>query len=106
MRLNLGCGDDIKDGYVNVDITKLPGVDVLADLNDPLPLKSESVDQIVMKSVLEHLNQTEKVMRELFRILKAGGSLRITAYHMPIHQTSCETLHTRTFLPSRHLTTL
>ncbi len=56
MRLNLGCGDDIKDGYVNVDTTKLPGVDVLADLNDQLPFKSESVDQIVMKSVLEHLN--------------------------------------------------
>jgi hypothetical protein len=32
MKLNLGCGRDIKQGFVNLDYMPLPGVDVVADL--------------------------------------------------------------------------
>lgn len=33
-RLNLGCGRDIKKGWINLDILKLPGVDVVYDLTN------------------------------------------------------------------------
>lgn len=41
-KLNLGCGKDIKAGYVNLDIVKLDGVYVVWDVNKlPLPFKKE-----------------------------------------------------------------
>lgn len=39
LKINLGCGTDIKPGWVNVDIAKLDGVDIVHDL-DELPLPS------------------------------------------------------------------
>ena len=39
-KLNLGCGTDIKKGYINLDVAKLDGVDVVHDINRlPLPFK-------------------------------------------------------------------
>lgn len=71
-RLNLGCGPDRRTGFVNVDI--LPGADVQHDLNIfPWPWEDESVNDILMFHVLEHLSDTYGVMREVKRILKPGG---------------------------------
>ena len=33
-KLNLGCGKDIREGFTNVDIRPLPGVDIVADVRD------------------------------------------------------------------------
>ena len=38
IKLHLGCGTDIRAGWVNLDCAKLPGVDIVHDLNVlPLP---------------------------------------------------------------------
>jgi len=39
-KLNLGCGNDIKKDYVNLDIAKLQGVNVVWDVNK-LPLTTD-----------------------------------------------------------------
>ena len=45
MRLNLGCGRDVREGYVNVDSLRLSGVDVVTDLfKMPWPWDDCSVD--------------------------------------------------------------
>ncbi|MCX7779219.1 MAG: class I SAM-dependent methyltransferase [Patescibacteria group bacterium] len=49
-----------------------------SDLNNFLPLENESVDCITMLSVLEHLENSEEVIREAYRILKRGGVILIT----------------------------
>ena len=37
-KLNLGCGNDIRQGYINLDVAELDGVDVVWDVNKlPLP---------------------------------------------------------------------
>ena len=79
MKLNLGCGTDIRKGYVNVDDGSmwadiLPDGLMINDLNNfPWPFKSNSVDEVLMWHVLEHLPNTAMVLKEVKRILKHGG---------------------------------
>ncbi|HMK29817.1 MAG TPA: methyltransferase domain-containing protein [Terriglobales bacterium] len=51
---------------------------MVADLNHPLPCASESFDVIVAAEVIEHLENPRSVSRELFRLLRPGGSLILT----------------------------
>jgi len=76
--LNLGCGNWLIAGAVNLDRVKhRPEVDIVHDLNDlPWPFESESFDFIAARAVLEHLriNLLESV-GECWRILRPGGQL-------------------------------
>lgn len=78
-RLNIGCGRDIKPGWVNLDIEPLPGVDVIADLNlcrtMPLPFEDASFDELLLNHVLEHVPDALGLMQELWRIAKPGAML-------------------------------
>jgi len=78
VKLNLGCGPDIKDGYTNVDFRSLPGVDVVSDLSKfPWQFKDESASEILMLDFLEHFpyRDTEKIIHEAWRILEKDGQL-------------------------------
>jgi SAM-dependent methyltransferase len=80
-KLNLGCGRDIYQGWINLDRANLPGVDVVHDLEQlPLPFKDKHFDHIQAKDVLEHVDCI-RVLRELHRILKDGGTLSIRVPH-------------------------
>ena len=71
LKLNLGCGKDLRRGYVNVDFT---AGDVQWDLRKvPWPWLDNSADEILMWHVLEHLPDTTDAMTEVRRILKPGG---------------------------------
>jgi predicted SAM-dependent methyltransferase len=81
-KLNLGCGKDVKKGYINLDYKKLTGVDVSHDINKtPYPFKNDEFDEIYASHVLEHVDNLEKVMKELHRIIKKGGFLHIRVPH-------------------------
>lgn len=78
MKVNLGAGHDIKNGYVNHDIANIDNINVVHDLNIfPWPWDDKSVDEIIAYDVLEHLNDFMKSMEELYRIMKPGGKLLI-----------------------------
>jgi predicted SAM-dependent methyltransferase len=77
-RLNLGCGHVPLDGYLNVDRRALPGVDLVAEVDD-LPFEDGEVAEIHSAHVLEHFPQ-EQLRRSLLpywnRLLRTGGTLR------------------------------
>lgn len=80
-KLNLGCGRDIKKGYINLDIAKLPGVNIIWDINKlPLPFKKEEFDEVYAKDIFEHVDYIP-LLRDLHRILKIGGIIKITVPH-------------------------
>ncbi|MEX1033251.1 MAG: class I SAM-dependent methyltransferase [Cellvibrionaceae bacterium] len=49
--------------------------DVLADLNEALPIESGAADTVVSLSVMEHLCDPQVMLNEAFRILKPGGRI-------------------------------
>ena len=86
--LNLGCGQNYVDGYVNADFFyrfKFWKKDVLKrewqlDLRYPLNCNNEVFDGIFTEHTLEHLypDDAKKLLMELYRVLKDGASIRIT----------------------------
>lgn len=49
--------------------------DVLADLNETLPIESEVADTVISLSVMEHLREPQVFLSEAHRILKPGGAM-------------------------------
>lgn len=88
VKLNLGCGDCPQEGYVNVDIRLVPGVDLVADMRWCLSRFRGECGEIYISHVLEHFDQPGKSMRqtkgtvlhflhEMNEMLIPGGVLRI-----------------------------
>ncbi len=77
--LNVGCGKNSLSGFVNLDYTLWPGVDVCWDLRQPLPFPDCTFNGIFTEHCLEHIEYAEcvKVLVEFFRILKPGCVVRI-----------------------------
>jgi hypothetical protein len=77
MKLNLGCCDAPLQDYTNVDVFEGPGVDQVADLNNPWPWSDDSVDYVRAWDIIEHLRDKIFTMNELWRVLRQGGQAEI-----------------------------
>lgn len=79
IKLNIGCGKDIREGYLNCDYIKAPGIDLVFDISkEKIPLPDNSVDEILCSHVLEHIHDWHlNPMNEMHRVLKKAGILEI-----------------------------
>lgn len=80
-RFNLGCGDKILPGYINVDVASSRGgktPDLLCDLRR-LSLADSIASEVLAVHVIEHFWRwdVEAVLREWLRVLAPGGQLII-----------------------------
>jgi len=80
VRLNLGCGDKILPGYVNVDVAPSRNgrrPDVLCDLRKLGPFADASCEEVMAIHVVEHVWRWEvvDVLREWVRVLRPGGRM-------------------------------
>jgi predicted SAM-dependent methyltransferase len=78
-KLHLGCGPVHLDGYTNIDIRYLPGVDVVDNIMFLRKFKENSVDLIYASHVLEHFSRWDykRVLKRWFELLNKDGILRI-----------------------------
>jgi SAM-dependent methyltransferase len=97
-KLDLGCGLHAKRGWVNVDIAKLPGVDIVWDLEKrPWPLPSNTFTEMEAHHVLEHLSDLVKTMEEIHHVCKDGAILRISVPYFASPSYNLDPTHKRKF---------
>ena len=84
IKLNLGCGSKILPGYTNIDKFATYNPDMVLDLEKfPYPFKDNSVNEILLSHVLEHVGQNpdvfNSIIKELYRICvnKAFVDIRV-----------------------------
>ena len=95
--LNLGCGRDIRPGYVNLDSADLPGVDVVHDLSRlPLPFEDGRFDHVLCNDVLEHLDYPP-VLGEIHRVLRPGGRVEVRSPHFTARSVYLDPTHRTAF---------
>jgi predicted SAM-dependent methyltransferase len=80
--LNVGCGMDYKEGWINIDNNSdnnIKKLDLNWDLRNPLPFPDNSVDFIFNEHFMEHLTVEEGIRanKDFLRVLRKGGVLRI-----------------------------
>jgi len=97
--LNIGCGKTRIPGSIGLDRVEIEKyVDVVHDLDKvPYPFKAETLDEIHMYHVLEHLHDPVKKMEELYRILKPGGVIFIRVPHFSSLAAFTDITHVRPF---------
>lgn len=84
--LYIGGAGSKTPGFINVDLFRLPGVDVAADAHQ-LPFADSTFTRIECDAVLEHVKDPERVMREMERVLASGGHLHVvTPFCHPYHE--------------------
>lgn len=83
--VNLGSGEVLLDGFLNLDVFPIPLLDPRresyfgVDLRGPLPFGDASVDGIFSEHTFEHLTyeQVARLLGECMRVLKPGGRIRL-----------------------------
>ena len=81
IKVNLGCGDKVLKGWINID-KYYPAKGVIkADITKKLPFKDNSVDLFLLDNVLEHLDDSNDMIGMCHKKLKKGGKLKIIVPH-------------------------
>jgi len=78
MKLNLGCGFNYLEGYINCDLRKSVNADKYFDMNIfPYPFEDSSVDEVILSHILEHLDNVVDVLTEVYRFCKPSAIIKI-----------------------------
>lgn len=96
-KLNIGCGANPEEGWINVDFNPQFDHVLKIDLRaKPWPFEDQSFDTVLASHVLEHFRDEElfNIMAECGRVLRVGGhligitphALHSSAYANPFHR--------------------
>ena len=99
MKLNLGCGFDKMEGYINCDISPEVNPDMIVDLEKELSFENNSISEIIINHTLEHITNFIQLMHELHRVTKDKAMIIIkTPFYSSWGQFNDPT-HVRFFTP-------
>jgi SAM-dependent methyltransferase len=97
-RLDIGCGNFKMPNAEYLDIDPDAHPDILHDLNQyPYPVADNTYDEIYCKHIIEHLNEPNKFIREVLRVLTPGGKAYIETPHFTSRMAYSEPQHKHFF---------
>jgi len=99
-KVNLGCGEDYLDGWINIDGDHNIKADLYCELDAVdvrIPLPDNSVDYIYCSHILEHIWYLPQLKKELIRILRPLGVLLVVVPHMLSPDAWGDDTHCRAF---------
>lgn len=80
-KLNIGCGRDYREGWINIDISRSVRTDVLMDIRKECFHDEDGSAQLIyISGVLEQIGSNDEflhVMRECYRVLEPGGIMQV-----------------------------
>ena len=82
LRLDIGSGAKPRAGFYGVDRLDTPGVDIVADFNQPLGLLPDNCAEHIFSShALEHVQDLFLLLREIHRVSRPGALIEIIVPH-------------------------
>jgi SAM-dependent methyltransferase len=76
VKIDLGCGNARREGYIGLDYVEGEQVDHVLDLTkEPYPFDDRSVDAVFSAHFLEHIEEPNHVFSEIGRICKDGAAI-------------------------------
>ena len=78
-KLNLGCGYDKREGYLNVDLNDFHSPDLVANIIEMNEFPSNAYEEIIAQDILEHVLRANvrRALLEWNRLLEFGGRIFI-----------------------------
>jgi hypothetical protein len=100
-KLDVGCGDRKRSGYLGMDIVNLPTVDIVHDMNiTPWPFENNIFEEIIFDDVLEHSKNLFGILSEVYRVSANDATIKISFPHFSSDNMYSDPTHT-TFFSSR-----
>src|SRR3954451_18626949 len=77
-KLQIGCGDNLHDGWLNADLFPRSASVIHLDATALFPFGDESFDYVFSEHMIEHVpyEQGLRMLSECHRVLKRGGKIR------------------------------
>ncbi|RQW05871.1 methyltransferase domain-containing protein [candidate division KSB1 bacterium] len=80
--IELGCGQSKSEGRIGIDRVDLPAVDIVTDLERGLPFfPDESVDAVHAYHFLEHVENLQLLLQEIYRVCRPGARIVLRVPH-------------------------
>jgi ubiquinone/menaquinone biosynthesis C-methylase UbiE len=81
VRVNLGCGNKKEAGFIGVDRVATSAVDVITDISEYLPFRRNTVLEVLLDNVIEHVHDIPTLMKEIHRVCRNDATVKIVTPH-------------------------
>ncbi len=96
--INIGCGNDIKEDFINIDKFPLKGVDISCSFEaNFLPFKDNLFSRVYAYNILEHIDNLINIMEEIWRVTKKDALINIRVPYWNSIESITDPTHKRFF---------
>jgi SAM-dependent methyltransferase len=83
-RIELGCGNNKREGFHGLDIVRSPVTDYVANFEvDQLPFPDDSIEYVYSNHTFEHLGYLPNILREIVRVCRHDAVVEIWTPYGP-----------------------